>query len=295
VDKNCGESQHKQPGGLNAEGKIPAWCGFAATTRTGSGDLVPQKRSSSSRLEAVLYASGKIPRCGPGRAEEFVRDAEIRHGKVMPLPGMKILPFLFALAAVFTVVHPTSAQPALPAQAVAAQAEVAAVKFGAARFNGEIWFEAEVEVNVKPGGKAVSGQFVDRVRATLSLALEAVDDKGAKRMTFYRSSTEAISLEGGAKSVFRFYLPPEVVRRDKIRPDVKYYVVELEVGGQPQPPVRGSASSDFTSPDSTRNFLAKASSESGQNEGVLLPQHLSPFALDSQRRAPSVFRREGQR
>jgi hypothetical protein len=208
---------------------------------------------------------------------------------------MKILPFLFAYAVAFTAVFPIYAQPVPQAQGVAAQVEVAAVKFGAVRFNGENWFEAEVEVNVKPGGKAVSGQFVDRVRATLSLALEALDDRGAKRMTFYRSSVEAISLEGGTKSVFRFYLPPEVLRRDKLRLDVKYYAVELEAGGQPQPPARGSASSDFTSPESMRNFLAKVASESGQNEGVLTPQHLSPFALDSQRRAPSVFRREGQR
>ncbi len=226
---------------------------------------------------------------------EFVRDAEIRGGKVMLPIGMKILPFLFAYAVAFTAVFPTYAQPVPQAQGVAAQVEVAAVKFGAVRFNGENWFEAEVEVNVKPGGKAVSGQFVDRVRATLSLALEALDDRGAKRMTFYRSSVEAISLEGGTKSVFRFYLPPEVLRRDKLRLDVKYYAVELEAGGQPQPPARGSASSDFTSPESMRNFLAKVASESGQNEGVLTPQHLSPFALDSQRRAPSVFRREGQR
>lgn len=224
-----------------------------------------------------------------------MRDAEISCGKLTPPTGMKLFPFFFAFAAILTVVSPITAQPAPPAQGEAAQVEVAAVKFGAARFNGENWFEAEVEVNVKPGGRAISGQFVDRVRATLNLALEALDDKGAKRLTFYRSSVEAISLEGGAKSVFRFYLPPEIVRRDKLRPDVKYYVVELEVGGQPQPPARGSASTDFTSPDSIRNFLSKASSESGQNEGVLTPQHLSPFALDSQRRAPSVFRREGQR
>lgn len=238
-------------------------------------------------------APGKIPRCRPGPREEFVRDAESSGGKLTPPIGMKIFALLFAFA--FTVISPVHAQPAPQAQGDAAQVEVVAVKFGAARINGENWFEAEVEVNVRPGGRSLSGQFVDRVRATLSLAMEAQDDKGAKRMTFYRSSVEAISLEGGAKSVFRFYLPPEVVRRDKLRPDVKYYAVELEVGGQPQPPSRGSASTDFTSPDSIRNFLSKAASESGQNEGILTPQHLSPFALDSQRRAPSVFRREGQR
>lgn len=183
--------------------------------------------------------------------------------------------------------------PAAPAEA-AALVEVAAVKFGGARSAGDNWLEAEVEVNVRPGGRAVSGQFVDRVRLTLSLGVEAADDKGAKRMVFHRSSAEAITLEGG-KAFFRFYLPPEVVKRDKLRPDVKYYAVEIEAGGQLQPPVKASASSDFVSAESIKNFLSKVTAESGTNDGVMVPQYLTPFAFDSQRRAPSFVRRESQR
>jgi hypothetical protein len=201
------------------------------------------------------------------------------------------------LAVVSVASLPLNAQPApaaAPAEAIAL-AEVTAVKFAGARWGSDNWFEAEIEVTAKPGGRAVSGQFVDRVRVTLSLGVEASDEKGTKKMTFYRSSVEAITLEGGGKSTFRFYLPPEVVSRDKLRPDVKYYVVELEAGGQAQPAGRANASTDFKSAESVKNFLSKVSAEAGPNEGILMPQHLSPFAYDSQRRAPSVLRREGQR
>jgi hypothetical protein len=44
-----------------------------------------------------------------------------------------------------------------------------------------------------------------------------------------------------------------------------------------------------------KNFRDKAGSEAAINEGLLVPQHLTPFAQDPQRRAPTVFRREAQR
>jgi hypothetical protein len=209
---------------------------------------------------------------------------------------MKIpAPFvLLALAfATFSPVQVRAQAPAAAAEA-AAQVEVTGVKFNSARFGGDVWLESEIDLMAKPGGRAGPG-FVDRVRVTLSLGLEASDEKGAKRLVFYRANAEMIALEGGTKSTVRFFLPPEVVRRDRLRNDVKYYAVEIEAGGQPQTPTKPSVSSDFTSAEMVRNFLSKVTSESGQNEGILVPQHLSPFANDSQRRAPSVFRREAQR
>lgn len=212
----------------------------------------------------------------------------------MKIPSILVL---LPLVTVSVVSLPLIAQPApaaAPAEAVAL-AEVTAVNFGAARWGSDNWFEAEVDVVAKPGGRAVSGQFVDKVRVTLSIGIEAVDDKGAKKINFYRSSAEAITLEGGGKSTFRFYIPPEVVGRDKLKANVKYYAVELEAGGKPQAPTRANASTDFQSADSVRVFLSRVAAESGPNDGVLVPQHLSPFAYDSQRRSPSVLRREGQR
>jgi hypothetical protein len=212
----------------------------------------------------------------------------------MKIPAAFALLFLTLVSA---APLPLTAQtPSAAAAEAGAQVAVSSpVKFSGARFGGDNWLEAEVEVEARPGGRAASGQFVDKVRVTLSLGMEAADDKGAKRLVFHRSSAEAITLEGGTKAFFRFYIPPEIVRRDKLRPDVKFYVVEIEAGGQPQPPAKASASNDFTSMESIRNFLAKVSAEAGQNEGVMIPQYLSPFALDSQRRAPSFVRREALR
>ena len=203
---------------------------------------------------------------------------------------MRVFP-LFALLAGFVSVFPLqlSSQPA-----PASQVEVASVKFGAARFGGDNWLEADVELEVKPGGKPVSGEFVNRVRVVLTVGCDATDAKGAKRLDFYRSTAELISVEGGKTNV-RFYLPPEVVKRDKLKTPVDYYVVEVDAGGEPQAPAKESASSKFTSIDSRKNFLSKATSESGVNEGILMPQYLTPFSFDAQRRSPTFLRRELQR
>ncbi|MCX6936443.1 MAG: hypothetical protein NTU80_00880 [Verrucomicrobia bacterium] len=199
---------------------------------------------------------------------------------------------LLALGFVFVSTLRINAQtPAAPP----AQVEVNTVKFSFARIGSDAWLETDIRLDVKPGGKLVSGEFVDRVKVTLSIGCEASDSKGQKRLVFYRGNMELISLEGGKPGMVRFYLPPEVVKRDNLRADVKYYVIEVEAKGELQKPVKASAATEFTTPDSLKNFLNKVSSESGANEGILMPQYLTPFAADSQRPSATPLRRELQR
>lgn len=198
--------------------------------------------------------------------------------------------FALSICCVSSLSLRVSAQPAPEAAAVAV---VKSVKFAAARQNSDTWLEAAVEVDVRPGGKAAPGEFVDRVKVTLSFGIEATDSKGKKALTYYRASAEAITLEGG-EAVYRFYLPPEVVKRDRLRPDVKYYLVEIEAAGALQKPEKAAAG-DFASASSLTGFQGKVSSEAGANDGILMPQYLTPFTFDNQRRTITFLRREPQR
>ncbi len=203
-----------------------------------------------------------------------------------------LLPRLAAvLLAVFIFQLRSAAQ---GASVAVVEAEVSAVKFSAARFGSDAWFEADVEVEAKPGGKLVAGQFVNRVRVTLSVGMEGTDEKGAKTINFYRATAEALTLEGG-KSNFRFYFPPEIVKRDKLRTPVTYYAAEVEVAGKAQEPAKTSFSNAITSAASLQNFISKAAAESVANDGLLIPQFLTPFAADTQRRAPTFARKEALR
>lgn len=179
-------------------------------------------------------------------------------------------------------------------QAMAAQVEVNAVKFGAARNGSDTWMEVEIALDIKPGGRPAAGQFVNDVRVTLNLGFESQEAPGGPPKLYYRSSASFITLESGRHTV-RFYLPPEVVKRDRLRSPVKFYSVEVEAAGVPQTPARGNVGSGLTSAASVQNFQSTVASESRSNEGVLMPQHLTPFATDSQRSTPTAVRREPQR
>lgn len=155
---------------------------------------------------------------------------------------------------------------------------------------GDSWYEVAIEVDAKPTKTKASNRHVGRVRATLNLGVE-VKVGGPAYVQFYRASAEAIAIEQG-KAFFRFYLPPEVVKRDNISGEAKYYTIDLEAEGKPQAPSRESMSSTFATPASTQGFQSKISSEAGANDGILQPQHLTPFAYASSKPAPTVIRTE---
>ena len=174
--------------------------------------------------------------------------------------------------------------------------EVAAVKFTPIRAGAGTWYEAEVEIQAKAGSAVDNGNFINRVKVTLNLGVFSVKAAAGSKApdTYYRASAEAVAVEaGGGKTSFRFYLPPEVVKRDKITGDLKFYLIELFVDGKALPLTRFHfPAATFTRPEIVESFRGKISAEAGVNDGILLPQYLSPFAFDGSRQAPSFIRVE---
>lgn len=202
-----------------------------------------------------------------------------------------VLAFAVFAAAVSSVFAQTTAPAAAPAPV-----EVATVKF---RPVAGGWFEAEVEVQAKPGPAAVANRnFVNRVKVTFNLGVfsaKALPNATAPD-TYYRASAEAVAIETTGRTAFRFYLPPEIVKRDQVTSQQKFYLVELSVGGQALPPTKECISSSFasTAVAFVDGFRSKVSGESSANDGILLPQYLTPFASGGNN-TPSFIRTEGTR
>lgn len=153
------------------------------------------------------------------------------------------------------------------------------------------WFEFEVEVNVTPA--TASARFVDRVKVEASIGFDGPQVDGQRTFVLYRAEAEAVTIERG-RAFFRFYLPPEVVRRDTLR-EAPYFSVAVTAGGQVQPPSRASFSSrTLSTPEVLQSFQSRVSSEAGVNDGIFLPQYLTPAAFDSSKAAPSFVRRDGR-
>lgn len=151
------------------------------------------------------------------------------------------------------------------------------------------WLEFEVELNVAPPQPSL--RFVDRIKVELNIGFDGPEIEGQKTFVMYRSEAEAVTIERG-RAFFRFYLPPEVVRRDTLR-EANYFAVTVNAGGQEQVASRGSFSSrTLTTPAILQNFKSRVMAEAGVNEGILQPQYLTPFAFSNAKPAPSFLRRE---
>ncbi len=180
--------------------------------------------------------------------------------------------------------------------AAAQEVEVSNVRFTTLRAPGGApgnWFEAAVQLNVRPPSSA-PGQMVGRVKVSILIGFEAPGAVGAeRRLEHYRAEAECVALESGRADV-RFYLPPELVKRDQIHGDPKYWGVELTVAGRAVPAARAAYASALATAEQRKNFQTRAGPAAAANDGILQAQYLTPFANEYPRATPSFVRREGR-
>lgn len=174
--------------------------------------------------------------------------------------------------------------------------EVTAVRFNNLRAptgsNGT-WMEAAIQLTVRPP-PAAPRDIVSRVRVTLLLGYELPAPAGGeRRIEHYRAEAECVALEAGRADV-RFYLPPELVKRDQLHGDPKYWGVELAVAGRAVPAGRGAYAPSLSGAEARKNFQTKAGAAATANDGLLQPQFLTPFVNEYPRATPSFVRREGR-
>lgn len=176
----------------------------------------------------------------------------------------------------------------------AEQVDVTAVRFSNQRApNGSPgnWYEAAINLTVRPQ-TGVPSQMVGRVRVSLLLGFELPAAAGAeRRLEYHRAEVECPALEPGRADI-RFYLPPEIVKRDSLHGDPKYWGVEVVVDGRPLPASRAAYSSLLAGAEQRKNFQKRGIAAAVANEGVLLPQYLSPFVNEYPRATPSFVRKE---
>lgn len=171
------------------------------------------------------------------------------------------------------------------------EVEVTSVRFSNVRAAVGSWLEATVALNVRPPAGS-PGQMLARVKVALLAGFELpATPGGERRLEHYRSEAECVALEAGRSEV-RFYLPPEIVKRDSLRGDPRFWGVELSVGGKPVPAGRAAYAAALASPEQRKNFQTRGGAIAAENDGILLPQYLTPFANEYPRATPSFVRRD---
>lgn len=155
--------------------------------------------------------------------------------------------------------------------------------FRLAGADGE-WMRVAIELRAgaNPLPEARNPRFVDDVSVRVFLGFQGPD--GA--LLFYRSAADLVSLEQGEERVVEFFLPPEVVGRERLNREPFAGLVEIAVGGRTLPLARehivGSALSDAARIDGFKGRIEEAAEAT---DGILLPVYETPFyrATDRER------------
>jgi len=158
--------------------------------------------------------------------------------------------------------------------------EVSSIRFSKERadLTRETWLEMAVTVRVKGNSDptATDRRFLDQLGLQVALATQ-VGGGSSSKFNYYQLRVEATAVERG-EAVFRFYLPPQVLKRDGVgTPQPFAYAVELSVAGRPVAPGRGQVSSNLQDAARLQRFWELVEEQSSVNDGVLLPQYATPF------------------
>ncbi|MBL4575191.1 MAG: hypothetical protein JKY51_03720 [Opitutaceae bacterium] len=156
---------------------------------------------------------------------------------------------------------------------------------------GDSWLETTVELDVRGDGtlEGANSRYVDRVKVALSLGIQSRLTENGFR--FFRSEAEAVTLKNG-KAQFRFYLPPEVVERDRVRGRASAYMVQIYVDGKLLPLASENVSGMLRTGKALQSFKDHIARDAIRNEGILVSQFDSPFLFDYRGSTPSFVRKQ---
>lgn len=182
------------------------------------------------------------------------------------------------------------------ATAAADKAQIVNVRFATLRPPDgatENWLEMAVEIEAQPASNT-TGRVTGRVHVTAMLAYERPAPGAVRVWQFYRSNAELVGLISGRTQV-RFYLPPEIVRRDALAGAPAYWDVVIAGESLDKDTVVARRSPTLEGPEVYRGFQEKVAGEGTANDGVMQPQYLTPFREAYPRGTPTFVRREAWR
>ena len=174
-----------------------------------------------------------------------------------------------------------------------------------ANFNPETLVSAEE----KAGKRAANKQWVDKVKVTVTEIFKPLGAKEATDFSYYRASATVLTLEVGSPRSIYFYLPGDIVKRDRLKMQPDYFYVQLDVGGTEVPLFNeaGRLNPDMLQAVhkqiSTKVLFDGAREQADRganaNTGMLRPQFLVPYAifdtLPQGSPSPEFIREDGAR
>lgn len=146
------------------------------------------------------------------------------------------------------------------------------------------WYEIAVTLNVERGDpESTNPRFSDEVMLSLDFATET-EARGMTGYEFYAATAVYPTLEVGRK-VARFYLPPEIAKRDRLRGEPFAWRVFVRERGEE---LASLTSQSLDSDSALASYQSRLTAEVSATEGVLRMQVETPFRFASPRDTPNA-------
>ncbi len=167
-----------------------------------------------------------------------------------------------------------------------AELSVLRVDFDLVRQEGvrDPWYEVAIAISVVRGDERADDnpRFADDVSVSLALATEVNRDAGVG-YEFYSARAEYPTLEVG-QHVVRFYLPPELVKRDRVKGEPFAYEIEVI---SPEGVEASLVSRNLEQARALQSFHSQLDMHS-TTSSALRPQSGTPFAWAYPRDTPNA-------
>lgn len=146
---------------------------------------------------------------------------------------------------------------------------------------GDPWYEISIAISIERGdeGPSVNPRFADDIKVSLALATQS-DRSSRSVYDFYSATADYPTLEVGRHTA-RFYLLPELVKRDRVRGEP--YAFEIFVS-QDEENLAQLRSRNLEQQARLEAFRAKLDDS---DSGILRPQAESPFSSSYLRDTPT--------
>ena len=152
------------------------------------------------------------------------------------------------------------------------------------------WLRTRIQISASanPSQEVKNSRFIDDVKVKLYLSFG--DRKNG--FSFYSSDVDIVTLEQGERYWVDFYIPGQIVKRDRLSTIPFAYLVEFEVGAHPLPHDSSFASSNMSNEAARIAFSQKAMESKITNDGILIPSFLAPhyLVIDDEERYPPYKR-----
>lgn len=147
--------------------------------------------------------------------------------------------------------------------------------YEARELDGRKWQCSVIEL---VGGAGITdARFASNVVVHYSMATEITTGRSAGELSYYRAKARIPAIERDEKVYIRFFLPPEIVRRDGVARAPVASLVELAVGGSILEFQPTNATGLIDSTERLSVYKAKLVDKAPINDGLLLPLDQTPF------------------